>query len=241
MARKRTWPRPPKDDRKLAFALVVLALLLAVRVFLAENPQHNPWAPLDLRHERGWATQTKLAGLIGDSEHCRDVLDRSQVAFNGLSATGTGQCRRDDRLTLGDLPLVPNAPEMTCPVAAGLVLWLEKDVQPLAETMFGSRVERVEQLGTFSCRRMYGDADAPWSEHATGNAIDISAFVLENGQRISVLADWDSTDEEGRFLVAARDAACASFGTVLSPDYNAAHEDHLHFDQGRRPAFGACR
>ena len=27
-----------------------------------------------------------------------------------------------------------------------------------------------------------------------------------------------------------RDKACRSFGSVLSPDYNAAHADHLHLD-----------
>ncbi|MGB3930458.1 MAG: extensin family protein, partial [Sphingobium sp.] len=29
------------------------------------------------------------------------------------------------------------------------------------------------------------------------------------------------------------------FSTVLSPDYNAAHHDHFHFDMGGRGAF--CR
>lgn len=241
MPRKRKWPRPPVDDRRLAFVLVVLALLLAVRVFLAENPQHNPWAPLDLRDERGWATQNKLAALRSDIEECRAVLGRSQVEFMPLPPTGEGECRRDDRLTLGAVPFAPRFPQMTCPVAAGTVIWLEKDLQELANEILGSEVARIEQLGTNSCRRMYGDNEAPWSEHATGNAIDIGGFVLEDGRRISVLRDWGGGDAEAQFLRTARDAACASFGTVLSPDYNAAHADHLHLDQGRSPAMGACR
>ncbi|MFB0611306.1 extensin-like domain-containing protein [Aurantiacibacter poecillastricola] len=241
MARKRKWPRAPRDDRRLAAAFVILALLLSARVFLAENPRHNPWAPLDLRDERGWATQTKLAGLQGDIEACRGVLDRSEVAFTALPVSGEGECRRDDRLTLDERPFAPRFPQMTCPVAAGLELWLEKDVQPLAQEILGSRVTRVEQLGTYSCRRMYNDESAPRSEHATGNAIDIGAFLLEDGRRISVLEDWDGSNDRAAFLEAARDAACASFGTVLSPDYNAAHADHFHLDQGRRPGSGACR
>lgn len=241
MARKRKWPGPPADDRKLAVLLVLLAMLLAGRVFLAENPQHNPWAPLDLRDARGWATQTKLAGLRDDMEGCRAVLDRSEVEFTALSATGEAECRREDRMTLGTVPFAPRFPQMTCPVAAGMVLWLNQDVQPLAQEILGSRVARIEQLGTFSCRRMYSDANAPWSEHAHGNAIDIGGFLLADGRRISVLNDWDNDGDEGRFLTAVRDAACASFGTVLSPDYNAAHADHLHLDQGRSPAMGACR
>lgn len=243
--RKRKWPEPPADDRSVAKILIFLAIVLAGRVFLAENPQHNPWAPLDLRDERGWATQTKLAGLRGDVEGCRAVLERSEVTFTALTPAGEGECRREDRLTLDTQPFAPRTPVTTCPVAAGLVLWLEQDVRTLAQDILGSPVARVEQLGAYSCRRMYGDASAPWSEHATGNAIDISAFVLEDGRRISLLADWaeegESADDEARFLRAARDAACSSFGTVLSPDYNAAHADHFHLDQGRTPGLGACR
>ncbi len=241
VTRKRKWPKPPADDRKLAILLVIIALLLAGRVYLAENPQHNPWAPLDLRDERGWATATKLAALRGDIEACRAVLDRSEVAFSPLPATGEGECRREDRLTLGTMPFAPRFPQFTCPVAAGMVLWLEKDVQPLASEILGSRVARIQQLGTYSCRRMYSDEGAPWSEHATGNAIDIGGFVLDDGRTINVLRDWDGDDDEARFLRAARDAACDSFGTVLSPEYNAAHADHFHLDQGRSAAMGACR
>ena len=42
-------------------------------------------------------------------------------------------------------------------------------------------------------------------------------------------------------VLAARDAACEVFGTVLSPDYNAAHADHLHFDQAARGFGGLWR
>jgi hypothetical protein len=40
-----------------------------------------------------------------------------------------------------------------------------------------------------------------------------------------------------------RDGACRLFATTLSPDYNAAHADHLHLDQANRGAGGwrACR
>ena len=226
---------------RLVAILVLTALALAGRTWLAENPQHDPWAPLDLRAERGWATATKLASLRGDVAECRAVLRRSEVAFTPLDATGEGACRREDRLTIGDLPLSPAAPQVSCPVAAGLYLWVEKDVQAAAQAIFGSPVQRIEQLGTYSCRRMYNAADAPWSEHATGNAIDISAFVLANGRRVSLLGGWAGEEDEARFLRDVRDAACDSFGTVLSPDYNAAHADHLHLDQGRNPGFGACR
>ena len=98
----------------------------------------------------------------------------------------------------------------------------------------GSEIKRIEHLGAFSCRRMYGGSDGPWSEHATANAIDIAGFVLEDGTRISLLKDWDGDGPKARFLRAVRDGACGSFATVLSPDYNAAHANHFHLDQDTR-------
>jgi hypothetical protein len=58
-----------------------------------------------------------------------------------------------------------------------------------------------------------------------------------------VVADWRGEGPEARFLREVRDGACGLFATVLSPDYNAAHRDHLHFDQAERGAFGwrGCR
>ncbi len=107
--------------------------------------------------------------------------------------------------------------------------------------LLGSPVERVEHFGAYRCRRLYGRTEGRWSEHATGNAIDIAAFVLADGRRIAVLRDWPGDDPEGRFLRRVRDEACRTFGTVLSPDYNAAHADHLHFDQAARGIGGVCR
>jgi hypothetical protein len=37
-------------------------------------------------------------------------------------------------------------------------------------------------------------------------------------------------EAEARFLRRIRDDACRIFGTVLSPDYNAVHADHLHLE-----------
>jgi hypothetical protein len=62
-------------------------------------------------------------------------------------------------------------------------------------------------------------------------------FQLKDGRVISVLKDWDkkSTDESkarAKFLRVARGSACRVFRVVLSPNFNAAHKDHFHLDQG---------
>jgi hypothetical protein len=224
------------------FALLILGgLVLAAWAWLRDHPQDNPWAPLDLRDPPGWATQMKLANLRNDPAQCRAVLTRSKVAFTTLDPAGEGECRRADRTVLPALPLAPSRPPVTCVLGAGLELWLTREVQPAARDLLGSPVERIEHLGAYSCRRLYGRAKGRWSEHATGNAIDIAAFVLADGRRIAVLGDWKAKDERARFLHRVRDGACRIFGTVLSPDYNAAHRDHLHLDQAVRGWGGFCR
>jgi hypothetical protein len=226
--------------RRALIALLLLVVGIAGWQWLQSHPQHSPWAPLDLRDPPGWATRTKLIALRSDVAECRAVLERSQIAFTALPETGEGECARPDRTRLGDYPLAPDTPAVTCPVAAALELWRRESVAPAARNILGSDLARIEHLGAFSCRRMYGGADGPWSEHATANAIDIAAFVLEDGRRISVLGDWDGEGDKAAFLRAVRDGACGSFATVLSPDYNAAHADHFHLDQDDRWA-GVCR
>ena len=228
-------------DRAAIAVLIVGALFLAARAWLADHPQHNPWAPLDFDDPPGWATQRKLASLRGDAAECRAVLERSEVAYTTLPAAGEGECRREDRTVLSEAVLAPAPPQTTCAVGAAFELWLRQGVQPAANELLGSKVARIEHLGAFSCRRLYGRASGRWSEHATGNALDVAAFVLADGRRISVAGDWTARGEDAAFLRRVRDEACRVFGTVLSPDYNAAHADHFHLDQAARNFGGVCR
>lgn len=228
-------------DRAVLPLFLLGALFLAARAWLSDHPQHDPWASLDLRDPPGWATQRKLAALREDPAECRAVLERSGVAYIALPAQGEGQCRRDDRTVLADAPLIPSAPPTTCAVGAGFELWLRQGVQPAARDLLGASVARIEHLGAYSCRRLYGRQEGGWSEHASGNALDIAAFVLTDGQRVGVARDWQGEGAEAAFLRRARDEACRVFGTVLSPDYNAAHAVHFHFDQAQRVFGGVCR
>ncbi len=228
-----------------ALLALLLALALAGTDWLRRHPQHNPWAPLSLNDPTGWATPRKIAALASDPAACFAALDRSGVRYERLPAIGSGQCVAGHRTRFAGwrdapAPLAPAGVAPSCAVSVGLLLWQRDVVQPAARLHLGRSVRSVEHLGSYNCRNIRG-GNSP-SEHATGNAIDIAAFVLGDGRRVSLIDHWDAPDGRSAFLRAVRDGACQTFGTVLSPDYNAAHADHLHLDQARRPGgWRACR
>ncbi|RKF18403.1 extensin [Altericroceibacterium spongiae] len=229
-----------KLDSVIAGLLVVVGLVLAGWLWLKDHPEHNPWASLDLGDAPGWATRRKLADLHSDAQRCRKTLQQSDVAFVSYAPAGEGACRREDRISLTNTSLSPASPQSSCSVAAGIIMWLRQSVNPAARRTFGSEIAKIEHLGTYNCRRINGRDDGAWSQHSTGNAIDIAAFLLKDGRRISLLKDWGGGGEEASFLRHIRNDACGIFSTVLSPDYNAAHTDHFHFDQQSR-IWTVCR
>ncbi|HEX7782683.1 MAG TPA: extensin family protein [Sphingobium sp.] len=231
---------------------VVMAMILALIAYalLRGRPQDLPWTPLDLAQPVGQFTGRKLAGLTQDPQACRSMLRKAGVAFTPLQPQGSGRCSAVDAVRLmpahGAIGLSPANVAPSCPVVAALKLWEWHVVQPAAQRIFGQSVVRITHYGSYSCRRMYGRSTGDFSEHATADAIDIAGFVLADGRKISVVRDWredGSADKGAIFLRAVRDGACGLFSTVLSPDYNAAHRDHLHLDQAERGAMGwrACR
>ena len=127
---------------------------------------------------------------------------------------------------------------MTCPLALAYAFWDRHVMEPVVERTLETEVARVEHYGVFACRNIYGRAEGRRSEHASANALDVAALTLDDGRRISVVGDFRDEDETGTALRAVRTGACNYFRAVLSPDYNAAHADHLHLDFGR---YGVCR
>ena len=84
-----------------------------------------------------------------------------------------------------------------------------------------------------TCRNRNNASSGFTSEHGFANAVDVTGFTLEDGSGIAVESDWlPSAAPEGRLLRLAHDAACSGFMTVLGPEANAEHRDHLHLDLG---------
>ena len=125
-----------------------------------------------------------------------------------------------------------NLGPVACPLANTFAGWARYGVDRAARQLLGSPLERIETMGSYSCRNVAGTGRL--SAHARAEAIDIGAFVLADGRRISVIDGWSSRDRDEReFLRVVHGSACKRFGTVLGPDYNAAHRDHLHVELGR--------
>jgi hypothetical protein len=86
---------------------------------------------------------------------------------------------------------------------------------------------------SYSCRPMNNVNGALLSEHGRANAVDVSGFVLENGSIVTVQSGWSGALPERNFLRAVHAGSCAVFTTVLGPDYDSLHHDHLHLDLAR--------
>jgi len=224
---------------------LVGALAYAMFAWSRAHPEDLPWTPLKLADPVGWFTGRKLAALTGDAPRCRALLEDAGVDFIAMPAHGSARCHYGDgvRMTGGTATIgfAPAGPIMACPVAAGLAIWEWNVVQPAARRRLGARVIAYDQLGTYNCRHIAGQRG--WSEHATADAIDIAGFRLDDGRRVSVAADWPGKGSRAAFLKDVRDGACGLFSTVLSPDYNPAHRNHLHLDQAARGnnAWRTCR
>ncbi len=131
---------------------------------------------------------------------------------------------------------------LNCGMAEPLRVWLENTVQPSAGREFGERVVGVDIAASYSCRPRNNVRGAKMSEHGYGNAIDIAAFTLESGRKVAVEQGWRGASSERRFLNTVHDDACGEFHTVLGPNADRAHRNHIHLDlQNRRSGSTYCR
>lgn len=147
----------------------------------------------------------------------------------GCSATGAVKL-----LAVG-IP-VTNLGAVKCGLAVPFTVWVQTAVQQSARAWLDSPVAKIESFGSYACRPVNNQMGNKMSEHARANAVDISAFVLASGRRITVKDDWNGPDANARnFLRALHQSACRRFRVVLGPNANAFHHDHFHFDMGPGP------
>src|SRR5207302_10914040 len=110
-------------------------------------------------------------------------------AATQLAPPRLGPAQGNPVAAVGPVAVKPTA-TLACPIVSALDRWLADSVQPAAQRWFGARVVEIKQISAYSCRGMNGNASAHISEHAFGNALDIAAFTLADGRRITVKDGW---------------------------------------------------
>jgi hypothetical protein len=205
-------------------AILLGALLAAACIPKVDAPDRPARAKADK------AAETTL--------QCHADLRREGVEFRALpDRTFGGGCTALGAVQLKEIGTpVANLGAMTCPLARGFARWTREAVQPAARQWLGAPIVRIESFGTYACRPVNNQIGGRLSEHGRANALDISAFVLEGGRRITVLDGWSGEDERVRqFLRAVHQAGCRRFSVGIGPEANALHRDHFHFDLGSGP------
>lgn len=203
----------PARIRRCALACAVM--LLAV----AACSRYEP------RSRGGPATTAWPTGAA-----CSAALAERRIEVLPWSAPTSGACAVDRPvMPAGGLLLAP-PPRTSCSM---VFAWstFEPVVKELARRHMGRELRSVQSYGSYACRPMTGNRSRV-SLHASGRALDIAAFELADGRRISVQEDWHGRGAEARFLRAVARAACERFSVVLTPESDSFHHDHIHVDIG---------
>ncbi len=190
--------------------------------------KHEPWRA---REERACLQ----SGYVRENPYLR-----SRAALGGPAPCGAIHPFRMSATSDGLVNLKPAA-HLRCPMIPAIEYWIAAIVNPAARRYFGAPLAEIKVAASYSCRAINHVRGGTLSEHGHANALDISAFTLADGRRITVKRGWHGTIAERRFLRTVHSGACRTFTTVLGPNYNRLHHDHFHFDLARRRAGDVCK
>lgn len=189
--------------------------------------------------DHGWRVQAEKRCVANGGARANAFV-RTMSPINGKGACGIGNPFKVDASLAGDVWLDPGA-TLDCNMTAALDQWLAEIVQPAARRYFGVPVIGARTLGSYACRTRNNQPGASISEHAFGNAIDIASFMLAGGRWTAVETGWRGRGAERAFWHEIHSGACRHFYTVLSPDADAFHHNHLHLDLARHTRDGNYR
>lgn len=133
-------------------------------------------------------------------------------------------------VVLPDIKLEPSG-TMRCETALALSRWTKEMVLPAAALALPEKkVTAIANASTYICRNRNSAENGKISEHAKGNAVDISTISFDKGEPLVMKPRGEDGTPEGAFQRTITAAACLFFRTVLSPGSDATHQDHLHLD-----------
>ena len=211
----------------------------------APLPRPKPAVPAEVPAAEAPDVKVDAAEAALTEAACRTALAASQVEAAWIGTATEGGCRVAATVRLKSVAspvgavAYPQGPVLRCDFAVRLGKWTREVAAPVAAAHLGRPLEAVITGPGLVCRNRVGGAEAKVSEHARGNAIDITGLRLADARAVAVGAGGGADAE----LVVAtlRAAACGYFTTVLGPGSNAAHATHLHFDAAVRGRSGNHR
>ena len=164
------------------------------------------------------------------------------VAVKRAPVEGPGGCGVRDAWVVTEVSGVrlSNPAIMTMQTARALNRWVRNTAIPAVGNRGGGLVE-LTVAAHYSCRSRNSRPGARLSEHAKGQAIDISSVVMRDGSRVTVLRGWSEGGRDARLLRRLHSGACGPFGTVLGPESDRFHQDHFHFDVASHRGGPYCR
>jgi hypothetical protein len=228
--------KPPLSIPAVIAFILVFAVMGCSR---KEKPKPSPpvLLPLpDLSAKPGPRIREQLRQLRIQPRQCFALLGRvKDLEVRSLPDTNEQPgCSMRFSAEILESPIAFTKPtKASCALIASLYLWQREVVTKAAATHLASPVVKIETFGTYACRPRNNRPEARLSEHATANAVDISAFILANGRKISVKNSWyGGIPQERAFLRAVHQASCRYFSAVLGPDADRFHQDHFHLDTG---------
>ncbi|PZU88833.1 MAG: extensin [Shinella sp.] len=181
-------------------------------------------------------------------EACIRELSTHGVEFKPLPRIDDGEgCGIDRPLSVTSLSSkVKLEPEATlrCGTALKLARMTRDMLEPATRLALPDKgsLTSVHHASAYVCRNRNGAEGGKISEHARGNAIDISSLEFEKGTVPMSIVRPEDSDFPAAFQRSLNAFACLYFRTVLSPGSDAAHQDHLHLDiLERKGDFRYCR
>ncbi len=216
---------PPRAGAPVAAKRRRAVLLLAALGILLAGCNVGEYKFTKVEGRGGWRAEKERA--------CMAARQPSPTVTEIGPITEEGTCGMDFPLEVtalsgGTVAISPPA-KMGCPLADALEAWIADSVQPAAMAHFGVQVVEIKQISAYACRNR-NNFGRELSEHAFGNALDVSGFKLANGREISVQSGWKGSADERAFLRQAFGGACRHFTTVLGPGSNIMHYNHIHMD-----------
>ena len=228
------------------FIFVTGALVLSAGISTAASanedvplPRSKPVQP---QAEKPSAPEVNYSNLDenapGRGEQCKATLTAAGASYKWVGVATEGSCTIGTAVELvsvnngTDTISFRQKPVMACEFAALLARWTSEVAGPVIAGHAGARLQVIATGPGIVCRNRAGGTKTKLSEHAKGNALDITGFRLSDSRSLQIGGELDKPEQLA--LKALRTSACGYFTTVLGPGSNSAHQHHFHFDHAKR-------